>query len=67
MADDVIPDATARFIIRKDEWIPSRPWFADVVWPDGHKWHGWVEFFRTRKAVIAHIKSVAPDAEITFA
>lgn len=67
IVDDVTPDVAARFIIRKDEWVPSRPWFCDVEMSDGHIWKGWVEFSRTRKAVIAHIKSVRPDAEIVFA
>lgn len=53
-----------RFIIRKDEWIPSRPWFADIVFPDGSTWKGYAEFYRTKKSLVAHIQVVAPGARI---
>ena len=50
--------------IRRDDWIASKPWFADVEFPDGTVWRGWQEFFRTKKALIEAIKAAAPSAEI---
>lgn len=53
-----------KVVIRKDEWIASKPWFADVHFPDGDVWRGWAEFMPTRKSVLAHIKAAAPNAQV---
>lgn len=56
-----------KVVIRKDDWIPSRPWHADLVFPDGQVWKGWQQFFRTKRDLIANAKAVAPNAEIVTA
>jgi len=50
--------------IRKDEWIPSKPWFADVTFPDGGKWRNWQQFFKSRKSLISAVQASAPNAVI---
>jgi acetoin utilization deacetylase AcuC-like enzyme len=59
---DVTDAITA--IIRKDEWIASKPWHADLVFPDGTKWKGWQSFFKTKKNLLRAIHAAAPDAII---
>lgn len=53
-----------KVVIRKDEWVPSKPWFADIHFPDGHVWRGWAEFMPSRKSVLDHINSVCPNAKV---
>mgnify|MGYP003544192783 CR=1 FL=1 len=53
-------------IVRKDNWIPAKPWFADVVFPDGHKWRGWQEFYSTKKSLLQAINAAAPNATVEF-
>ena len=54
-------------VVRRDEWVPSRPWFADLHFPDGHVWKGWQQFFRTKKSLMAAIHAAAPEAQIEAA
>lgn len=59
--------AVEKVVIRKDSFIPSRPWCADVIWNDGLVWRNWAYQYRTRKALVAHVEAVAPGARIEFA
>ncbi len=43
--------------IRKDGWTPSRPWVADLI-VDGKTLTGWAYGFKSRKALVAHIRAV---------
>lgn len=61
-----------KIIVRKDEFIPSRPWHADAVFPDGMVWKGWQSFFRSKKALIQNARAALDtagmyDAEIVDA
>ena len=65
-------EGTVRVVVRKDEWDPRNPWFADVVWPDGQVWKSWQSFFRTRKALVENARAALDtagmhDAVIEFA
>lgn len=51
-------------VIRKDEWIASRPWHADLVFPDGTVWRGWQEFYRSKKRLIRDIQAVSSKITI---
>lgn len=51
-------------VIRKDNWVASKPWHADLIFPDGKVWKGWQSFFRTKKALIDNARAVAPNAAI---
>lgn len=50
--------------IRKDDFIPSKPWHADLETDDGVKLKSWQQFWRTKKAMIQEIKAVEPTAKI---
>ena len=43
--------------IRKDDFMPSRPWVADLI-VDGETLTSWAHGFKSRKALIAHINAV---------
>lgn len=51
--------------IRKSDWIPSRPWTADLEM-DGHVFRSWIANYKTRKALLAEVMAVAPKAEIRY-
>ena len=55
------------FTVRKDNWIPSRPWCADVTDGDTVDIKNWAYEFKTRKSLVAHILAVAPEARIVAA
>ena len=52
--------------IRKDEWIVSRPWTADLTM-DGNTFKSWISGYKTRKALVAEVEAVAPKAVIEYA
>ncbi|MGI9489136.1 MAG: hypothetical protein ACR2RF_25275 [Geminicoccaceae bacterium] len=52
--------------VRKDGFIPSKPWCADVIWKDGDVWTSWSYGYRTRKALLAHIEAIAPTVTVKF-
>ena len=56
-----------RVVIRKNDWIPSKPWFADLVFPDGTVWKDWQSFFKTKKRLIENARAAAPHAKIVGA
>jgi hypothetical protein len=56
-----------KVVIRKDEWVASRPWFADRVFADGTVWKDWQSFFRSKKRLIENARAAAPRAEIVDA
>lgn len=48
---------TAKIIIRKDGFTPSRPWYADVEFSDGEKWVSYMSGFKTLKAMTVAIEA----------
>ena len=52
----------AKVVIRRDDFIPSKPWHADVVWDDGTVWKGWQSFFRTKKALVQSARAALDTA-----
>ena len=65
-------EGAVKVVIYKDNFIPSRPWFADVVFPDGQKWKGWQSFFRSKKNLLQNARAALDtagmrDAEIVEA
>ncbi len=69
---EVTLEGAARVVVRRDDWVASKPWHADVVWPDGHVWKGWCQFFRTKKSIVSHAREALDsagmfDVEIEFA
>ena len=50
--------------IRKDEFVASRPWFADLEASDGTKLKGWLQFYTTRRGLIQDIEELEPSAVI---
>jgi len=49
--------------IRKDSWRPSKPWVADLE-IDGHMFKSWIAGYKTKKALLAEVVAVAPEAEV---
>lgn len=45
-----MPKITIR--VYKDTFTPSRPWNADVIWPDGKVWKGWQSGWKTRTKML---------------
>lgn len=54
--------------IRRDEWIPSRKWHADLSADDGSEngifLRGWIEFCKTKKMALDLIDVGAPQARV---
>ena len=50
-------------IIRKEGWIPSRPWCADLITDKGIKWSKWQHGFKTRTALEQAINAANPSIE----
>jgi hypothetical protein len=48
--------------VYRDDWVKSKPWHADVVWPDGQVWRGWQQFFRSKKALIQNARAALDTA-----
>jgi len=55
-------DGAIRVVVRKDNFIPSRPWHADVHFSDGQVWKGWQSFFRTRKRLVENARAALDTA-----
>lgn len=55
-------ETAVKVIIRKDEWLPSRPWHADVVFADGQVWKGWQSFFHSKRALIQNARAALDTA-----
>lgn len=55
-------DGAVKVVIRRDNWIASRPWHADVHFPDGQVWRGWQSFFRTKKALTQNARAALDTA-----
>jgi len=55
-----------KVFIRKDNWTPSKPWTADLEM-DGNLFRSWISNFRTKRALLAEVNAVAPNAEIEYA
>lgn len=57
-----------RVTIRRDNFIPSKPWHADLRaddgTPDGLFLKSWQQFFRTKSAMIREIRAAEPSATI---
>lgn len=53
-----------KVVIRKDDFIESKPWHADVHFDDGHVWKGWQQFFRTRNELVRTIQADYPAVTI---
>lgn len=49
--------------IRKDTWTPSKPWTADLEM-DGNMFRSWMSGFKTKKALMAEVNAVAPNATV---
>jgi len=56
-----------KFEIKKDGFIPSKPWSADVVFNDGKIWKSWSYGFKTKKSLVEHCQYVRPNIEIVYA
>lgn len=56
-----------KVIIRKDDWVASKPWHADLEFTDGTVWKNWQSFFRTKKSLIENALAAAPNATIVNA
>ena len=55
-----------KFVVRKDNWMPSRPWCADaVIEPGSHIMANWAVGFKTRRSLIEYIKGYNSSANIT--
>ena len=52
----------AKVVIRRDDFIASRPWHADVVWANGTVWKGWQSFFRSKKSLIQNARAALDTA-----
>jgi hypothetical protein len=64
-------EGAVKVVVRKDEWVASHPWHADVHFPDGQVWRGWQSFFRTRKGLVKNARAALDtagmkDARIVF-
>jgi hypothetical protein len=52
-------DFPIKVVIRKDDFRPSRPWCADIIFPAGPKWVSWCHGFRTLRGLNAHIDATS--------
>jgi hypothetical protein len=57
-------EGAIKVVIRKDNWISSRPWHADIIFPDGQVWRGWQSFFRTKKSLIRNARAALDTARM---
>ena len=57
-------ETAVKVIIRRDKWVSSHPWHADVEFPDGQVWRGWQSFFRSKKALIRNARAALDTAGI---
>jgi hypothetical protein len=55
-------ETAVKVVIRRDDFIPSRPWHADVVFPDGQIWRGWQSFFRSKRALVRNARAALDTA-----
>lgn len=55
-------EGAVKVIVYRDDFVPSRPWHADVVFPGGQKWRGWQQFFRSKKALIRNARAALDTA-----
>lgn len=65
-------ETAVKVVIRRDEFVSTRPWHADVVFPDGQVWRGWQSFFRSKKVLVQNARAALDtagmhDAEIVDA
>jgi len=57
-------DEIEKILIRKDNWIPSRPWYADIYFKNGRVWLSWLSGFKTKKSVIEYADDIAGHLKI---
>lgn len=55
-------EGAVKVIVYRDDFVPARPWHADVVFPDGQKWRGWQQFFRSKKSLILNARAALDTA-----
>ena len=55
-------ETAVRVVIRRDNFMQSRPWHADVHFPDGQVWRGWQSFFRSKKALTQNARAALDTA-----
>lgn len=55
-------DQTVKVVIRRDDFVKSRPWHADIYFSDGKKWIGWQSFFRSKKSLIENARAALDTA-----
>lgn len=48
-----------KIVIRGDGFLTSRPWCADVYWPDGTLWKSWSYGFKSLKALNDHLDELS--------
>ena len=59
----------ATAVIRKDEWIVSKPWCADLMMEDElgeSKFTSWMVQFRTKKSLVENIRMIRPSIKIIY-
>lgn len=64
---DVTLEGAVKIRVYKDGFIASRPWHADVIFPDGQVWKSWQSFFRSRKALVENARAALDTAGMTDA
>lgn len=53
-----------KIVIRKDDFIKSKPWHADVHMSDGKVMKSWAYHFKTKKSLLKYIAEFPPTKNL---